>query len=456
MPTRRSRPVAGAAPSAVRGPAWRALRAVTTTGWAVACAAVVLGAAAGVLRFAELSMLAVGCVVVLAAAVVTVAYRPRLGAEIEVVPGRVRRGEAAVASVTIRNLAERSSGALRVRVPHGEEATETHLRSLRGSTRRTIALPLPTARRGVLRVGPVQVGRTDPFGLLSRSQQVGEPAVVRVHPVVYPLTPLVSARSSSPDGLSVDSRTEGGVTFHALREYVPGDDLRHVHWRSSARAGTLLVRRYVDPSEPVTTVLLDTRAYAYPSGASGEAGFDAAVDVAASVLLASARLRFPVRLHTTGHVRVAGRGGRGDGQIVLDVLAGVEWDAAMPAAGRSRPSTSGSGRGDRDPGDASTRPDDALAAAVRGLGRGGIGTLTLVTGGMDIGQVAVVASAASWFEHVIAVRVGAAGAAAGTGAGAGPVPWSVTTGGERLRVLDLADAAALVPAWPATPTGRVR
>ncbi len=75
---------------------------------------------------------------------------------------------------------------------------------------------------------------------------------------------------------------------------------------------------------------------------------------------------------------------------------------------------------------------------------------------MDIGQVAVVASAASWFEHVIAVRVGAAGAAAGTGAGAGPVPWSVTTGGERLRVLDLADAAALVPAWPATPTGRVR
>ncbi|WP_322755159.1 DUF58 domain-containing protein [Frankia sp. Cas3] len=430
---------------------------VTPTGWGVAGAAVVLAVISGVLRFAELSVLAVGCVAALLAAAVAVAYRPRLGAEIEVLPTRVRRGEAALASVTIRNIADRRSGVLQIILPHGETATETPLRSLGGSTRRTIAVPLPTARRGVLRVGPVHVRRSDPFGLLARSQQVGEAAVVHVHPVVHPLTPLASARSSSPDGLSVDSRTEGGVTFHALREYVPGDDPRHVHWRSSARAGTLLVRRYVDPSEPVTTVLLDTRAYAYPSGAAGDGAFDAAVDVAASVLFASARRRFPVRLRTTGDVRVAGRGGRGDDQVVLDALARVERDAGtLDAAGSGSGAGAGLGLG------VAAYPDDALTAAVRGLGRGGVGTLTLVTGGVDVGQAAVVAPAVSRFEHVIVVRVGGTGIESSVGSGAagsgasGPAGASVTAGGGRLRVLDVADAAALVAAWPATPAGSLR
>ncbi len=434
---------------------------VTPTGWGVAGAAVVLAVISGVLRFAELSVLAVGCVAALLAAAVAVAYRPRLGAEIEVLPTRVRRGEAALASVTIRNIADRRSGVLQIILPHGETATETPLRSLGGSTRRTIAVPLPTARRGVLRVGPVHVRRSDPFGLLARSQQVGEAAVVHVHPVVHPLTPLASARSSSPDGLSVDSRTEGGVTFHALREYVPGDDPRHVHWRSSARAGTLLVRRYVDPSEPVTTVLLDTRAYAYPSGAAGDGAFDAAVDVAASVLFASARRRFPVRLRTTGDVRVAGRGGRGDDQVVLDALARVERDAGtLDAAGSGSGSGSGAGAGLGL--GVAAYPDDALTAAVRGLGRGGVGTLTLVTGGVDVGQAAVVAPAVSRFEHVIVVRVGGTGIESSVGSGAagsgasGPAGASVTAGGGRLRVLDVADAAALVAAWPATPAGSLR
>ncbi len=436
-----------------------ALGIVTPVGWGVAGAAVVLVVISGVLRFAELSVLAVGCVAALLAAAVAVAYRPRLSADIEVLPARVRRGEAALASVTIRNIADRRSGALQISLPHGATATDTHLRSLGGSTRRTIAVALPTARRGVLRVGPVHVRRSDPFGLLTRSQQVGEAAVVHVHPVVHPLTPLASARSSSPDGLSVDSRTDGGVTFHALREYVPGDDPRHVHWRSSARAGTLLVRRYVDPSEPVTTVLLDTRAYAYPSGAAGDRAFDAAVDVAASVLFASARRRFPVRLRTTGDVRVAGRGGRGDDQVVLDALAQVERDAGtLDTSGSGSGLRSGSGIGIG----AGVYPDDALTAAVRGFGRGGVGTLTLVTGGVDVGQAAVVAPAVSRFEHVIVVRVGGTGIESSPGSGvpgsgaAGPAGASVTAGGGRLRVLDVADAAALVAAWPATPAGSLR
>ena len=54
------------------------------------------------------------------------------------------------------------------------------------------------------------------------------------------------------------------LAFHALREYVPGDDLRHVHWRSSARAGELLVRQYHDTRRNHATVVVDADPAAYP------------------------------------------------------------------------------------------------------------------------------------------------------------------------------------------------
>jgi uncharacterized protein (DUF58 family) len=278
------------------------------------------------------------------------------------------------------------------------------------------------------------------------------------------LTPLPSTRSSSPDGLPVDSRTEGGVTFHALREYVPGDDPRHLHWRSSARAGTLLVRRHVDPSEPVTAVLLDTRRHAYPAGDAGTAAFDAAVDAVASVLLASVRLRFPARLHTTAGLRVTCGGGRSDDVVALDALAGVELDG--PAAPGTKPGGRGLPDKREEPDDRKRRageetrdrvapaPDaasDPLVVALRGLGRRGAGTLTLVTGSIDAGQLAAVGPAMGIFERVVVVRVGQTGAAGAAGAAGA----TTTAGGGRLRVVGIADAAELPAVWPGnTPVTR--
>ncbi len=412
---------------------------VTSTGRGVLVAAVVLGTGAAVLRFPELGVLAVGCVSALGVGAGLVARRPELAVEIEVLPSRVRRGEGAIASITIHNIGRHASGPVRLILPHGTDATETDVGSVPPSKRRTIALPLPTGRRGVLRIGPAGLCTTDPLGLFSRYQQLGEPVRIHVHPASYPLTPLPSVRSSSPDGLPVDSRTEGGVTFHALREYVPGDDPRHLHWRSSARTGTLLVRRHVDPSEPVTAVLLDTRRHAYPDGDAGTVAFDAAVDAAASVLLACVRRRFPARLHTTAGLRVTCRGGRSDDMIVLDALAGVEWDG--PAAPGNSPGRKEVVPG-HDAGSQATRGAmarvlvaDPLTAAVRGLGQRGVGTLALVSGGVDAAQVAATGAVVGAFERVVVIRVGRAGAA-------------TTAGGGRLRLVNIADAAELPALWP--------
>jgi uncharacterized protein (DUF58 family) len=422
-------------------PLRRLLGHVTPTGWGVFAGAVVLGVATGLLRSPELGVLAVGCVAALVTGGILVSRRSVLTVEIEVVPARVGRGEPAVASVTISNVGGRGSASLRLVLPHGADATEVGLRSLPSNARRAVAVALPTGRRGVLRVGPAGLLASDPFGLFARYQMLGEQTSLHVYPSAHPVAPLPSARSSSPDGLPVDSETEGGVTFHALRDYVPGDDPRHLHWRSSARTGTLLVRRHVDPSEPVTTVLLDTRRRAYPddsgdqdarepdrrdrdSGELAPAAFDAAVDVAASVLLASTRLRFPVRLHTTGGLRIACNGGRNDETVVLDALASVDCTAQD--------------------GDAA---GDPLAEAVRGRGLRGVGSLVVVTGVGEIGQVESVGNLLGAFERVVVVRVaGSAGERAGTGTGTatGPV---AAVGGGRLYVMEVADAVGLAFAW---------
>jgi uncharacterized protein (DUF58 family) len=74
------------------------------------------------------------------------------------------------------------------------------------------------------------------------------------------------------------------VTFSSLREYVPGDDPRQIHWRSTARTGVLTVREHVDTTEPTTTVVLDT----HPTALGADA-FEHAVEFAASVVTILAR-----------------------------------------------------------------------------------------------------------------------------------------------------------------------
>ncbi|ONH51700.1 hypothetical protein CcI49_35490 [Frankia sp. CcI49] len=463
----------------------RVLGQVTRTGWGALTGALGFGVAAVALRAPEIGMLAVGCLTAFGVGAVFMARPARIEVGIEVAPSRVARGEPAVASVTVRNAGRRASSSARLVVPYSDRAdggappdgppagrsahggrgrsgqgSRVVLRPLPAGSRRTIAVPLPTDRRGVLRIGPVGLVTTDPLGLFSRYESLGGQAQLPVHPAAVPLAPLPSARSSSPDGLPVDSRVEGGVTFHALREYTPGDDLRHVHWRSSARAGTLLVRRHVDPSEPVTTVVLDIRRQAYPDAAvdpgaggggtvqgQGQAAraFDTAVDAAASVVLASTRSRFPVRLHTTGGLRLDCRDRRADGTAALDALAGAAWTDATGA-------TDAAG------------PGDPLAEAARSRGRRGVGSLVIVTGRREIGQLAVAGALAGQFEQVVVLRVGGVSVDGGVsvnvsvpGAPAGPGPDQTSPGASqrfesvadgRLRVLDITDTAQLTSVWP--------
>lgn len=178
---------------------------------------------------------------------------------------------------------------------------------------------LPTERRSVIDIGPLVVARQDPFGIWRTAQRLGSVERLWVHPIVHPLQAVPTGRTRSIDGPDRDGIPHGSITFHALREYVPGDDLRHVHWRSTARTGTLMVREHVDTSLPQVTLVLDTSIESYT-----EDEFEQAVEVAASLVAMITSSRLPLRLTTTDRHSVQGRGLAADGQAMLDLLAGVQ------------------------------------------------------------------------------------------------------------------------------------
>jgi uncharacterized protein (DUF58 family) len=153
----------------------------------------------------------------------------------------------------------------------------------------------------VVPIGPVRVTRGDPLGLVRLARTYGGVAKVWVHPRIHLLRAVPAGVSRSLDG-RVDKVPHGTITFDSLREYVVGDELRRVHWRSSAKVGELMVREQLDTSEPTIVVLLDDRASAHPQIKNGVAeSFEAACEAAASIVAAAVREDLPVGLHLVGH-----------------------------------------------------------------------------------------------------------------------------------------------------------
>jgi uncharacterized protein (DUF58 family) len=176
--------------------------------------------------------------------------------------------------------------------------------------------------RGRYEVGPLVVRLTDPFGLCE---------LIRAFPTVDRLTvipqvvALPSVRLAGEYAGAGESRTRS-VAVHgeddaATREYRHGDDLRRVHWRSTARVGELMVRREEQPWESRATVVLDTRAVGH-RGEGPTASFEWAVSAAASVATHLRAGGYKLRLVTDDDIDVDAAESDGEG-VLLDHLAEV-------------------------------------------------------------------------------------------------------------------------------------
>lgn len=206
---------------------------------------------------------------------------------------------------------------------NGDRTARFALAPLRPGDRARAAYRVPTHRRGRFMLGPLQGTVGDPFGIARRTWQAADSQEVLIHPRVHTVNALPELSSGLIDTESRDvaGRPDTGGEFRALRDYQPSDDLRLVHWKSTAKRGRLIVREDESRRRAPVVLLLDVR-----TGAHDYASFERAVEATASIAAALASAQRPFSVVTsTG--QALGQPGRRYLSSVLDELAIVKLGA---------------------------------------------------------------------------------------------------------------------------------
>jgi uncharacterized protein (DUF58 family) len=237
---------------------------------------------------------------------------------------RVVRGQEATVRMTL-HLPRRRWW---LRIVEGSPSAPAATSLLSGSgTRgdRTLRLPVDTSVRGERPIGPYAVVHGDPWSIVRRVAARSEGGVLTVHPRTVQVRRSVLP-ALQPDESEFASRRSGDQHFFALRDYVFGDEPRTVHWRSSAKAGKLVVKQQVTGTPNHTVIVLDTDASAYSSdeqfGSSWIAErFEAAVEVAASFAVAHADRAEQLSVVTTSRGASVTTAAAGATNAFLDAFA---------------------------------------------------------------------------------------------------------------------------------------
>lgn len=289
---------------------------LTAAGRGLAGALVVLLVSAFATGYAELFGLAIACALALVAALAQLARRPRFDVHREITPDRLQRGAAAVGLLEVRNAGRGGTPAVTAVDLLGRRRSEIDVPRLAPGAAWRTTYTLDTSRRGAFLVGPLTLEQRDVFSLLERRRALGRALPLWVHPTVHAVSAPPGALARDLDGPESSSAVEGSIAFSGLRDYQPGDDLRQVHWRTTARTGTLVVRTHVDTSRPDVLLLLDDRHASHET----DDGFEEAVSLVASLAVGTMRAGFTARVELVSRTPFA----RGDATTVLDELAAVE------------------------------------------------------------------------------------------------------------------------------------
>lgn len=370
---------------------------LTRSGWLVAIGSVATVGAGRALAVDELFLLGAIAMAMVVLAVVTVRLRrPRLEVTRTVHPDRVQHRGASRVELHITNRGRRSSPMVVLHDPvSGTIGATVSIAPLGGHDHRAATYRLPTEHRGLVRIGPLAGLLTDPFGLARRQFPLAGETTLTVLPAIEDLTtrggaggyddPLVGA-------VHLMAGNSADEDFATLRPYVVGDDLRRIHWSSSARIGDLLVRQDDPPWQGRQTIVFDTRDP--DDDARSEAGherFEQAVSATASLVHAAATRNDRVRLLMADGTDTGAVDARAGRDLLLEHLALVE---AHPDGHLPRPTQQGRSRSGTLT-VVTTRVDDELRAMVAPQ-RGRFADVRLVViGAMPTGTVEVGADAAT-------------------------------------------------------------
>lgn len=322
------------------GPAWATLTPAARALLVVGLLAWIAAAWGG---WQEMAVVAAGILVLLLLAALFMIGHTNLDVRLTTEPPRVTVGDPVTGEVEVRNKAKTPLLPVRLGLPVGHGGVAFDLPALRPGSSHAELFVVPTERRGVIEVGPVTTGRGDPVGLFRREVTWSDVHEIFVHPVITPLEPLGAGLIRDLEGNVSENVSQSDLAFHALREYAPGDDLRHIHWRSSARHGQLLVRQFLDTRRSHISVIVDSDAASYRDPED----YELAISAAASVMVRAIMDGFDATFLSGEHAMT-----RGTGRSALDACSRAELS--------SHRLTEVAGRGAR------LAPDTSLVCLVAG------------------------------------------------------------------------------------------
>lgn len=346
----------------------------TPRGWAVLGAGIALGVLWFLFGEAEMGLAAV---LLVAAAVSALAYvigrPPPVAVRRRTAPAHVHDGDHASVTLSLRNSGRPIRHLTITDHVTGLGTAEFAAASLGSNAEVTASYRVLCRPRGVYEVGPARLRMADPLGLASREISGGRTDLLVVYPAVEDLQglPGIPGRNLAVNAPRPEQNQRGGEDFYTLREYQQGDDLRRVHWPSSARRDQLMIRQLETPWQTKALVVLDTRSGSYPDAAD----FERAVSGAASIV----RHLIHNGLSTELWAGDSPRGGsRNDYEVTMERLAGV---STQPAADLA-----------------------ILAPALRR--RGGGGLLVMVTGRADHDLLGLALSLAPSYPTAVLMDAG--------------------------------------------------
>jgi uncharacterized protein (DUF58 family) len=248
---------------------------ITALGWVIVVAIPILLLVGYGWGWLELVVVGYACLALVAIAVVYLIGRSSLSIRLRVPRSRAVVGEPAVGEIVVENAGRVRALGLTVEIPVGQGLAAVALPAIRTGTAFTHEFAIPTAHRGLIVVGPVRTVRADPVGLVRREVLWTAPEEFVVHPRTIGIPSMSTGFIRDLEGNPTRDLSNNDVSFHALREYIPGDERRYIHWKSTARTGTLMVRQFEETRRSHLVVAL--------SLASGDYGSDEQFELAVSI-----------------------------------------------------------------------------------------------------------------------------------------------------------------------------
>jgi uncharacterized protein (DUF58 family) len=296
---------------------------LTRQGWLVTGGGILLIVGGRLLGVFELFVLGAAALSLVGLSLLLVVLtRLRLEVSRELSPPKVHAGTPSRVELRVRNRGSRRTPVLRLLDPvTGTRGAELFLAPLEATGSARAAYRLPTDRRGILRVGPLRVVVDDPFGLSSSSVPAAPRTELTIFPRIDDIVALPHTTGHDPHAGAEHPTALGrtGEDFYGLRQYAVGDDMRRVHWPSTARNDELMVRQDELPWQGRVVVLVDVR-----RATNTPPSLELAVSAAASVVTTSWRRRDLVRLVSTDGYDSGFAAGTAHVEAIMEHLATVQ------------------------------------------------------------------------------------------------------------------------------------